>query len=142
MMRQVNELDDAADSKRVLLTMVNTYRPLHLSELASLADLSELAVHRDMVRNCGLLTIRENDDIVYFVHQPAKDCLIKNPNSDVLYKIVPNGHAEGHHTIVLQSLESMAQNLQRDIYDLRHPGIPIAEVTAPDPDPLASIRYT
>jgi len=141
MMRQVNELDDAADCKRVLLTMVNTYRPLHLSELALLADLSELAVHQDIVRNCGLLTIRENDDIVYFVHQSAKDYLIKNPNSDILSKIFSKGYAEGHHTIVSQSLESMAQNLQRDIYDLRHPGFPIVEVTAPDPDPLASIRY-
>jgi len=68
MMRYVNELDDAADYKRVLLTMVNTYRLLHLSELATLAKLLDLAVHEDIVRHCGLLTIKEDDDGVYFVH--------------------------------------------------------------------------
>ena len=76
MMRHVNELDDAADCKRMLLTIVNTYCPLHLSELATLAELSDLAVHQDIVRHCGLLTIKEDDDVVYFVHQLAKDYLI------------------------------------------------------------------
>ena len=141
MMRHVNELDDAADCKRVLLTVVNTYRPLHLSELATLAELSDLAVHQDIVRHCGLLTIKEDDDVVYFVHQSAKDYLIQDPNSDVISKIFPGGYAEGHHTIVSRSLESMTQNLRRDIYNLQHPGCSIDKVEHPDPDPLAPIRY-
>jgi hypothetical protein len=141
MMRHMNGLDDAADCKRVLLTVVNAYRPLHLSELATLSELSDLAVHQDTVRHCGLLTIKEDDDIVYFVHQSAKDYLIRDSNSDVLSKVFPDGYAEGHHTIVSRSLESMAQNLRRDIYDLQHPGCYIDEVKSPDPDPLAPIRY-
>jgi len=141
MMCHVNELDDAADCKRVLLTVVNTYRPLHLSELATLAELSDLAVHQDIVRNCGLLTIKEGDDVVYFIHQSAKDYLIQDPNSKVISKIFPGGYAKGHHTIVSRSLESMAQNLRRDIYNLQHPGCSIDKVEHPDPDPLALIRY-
>jgi hypothetical protein len=141
MMRHVNELDDAADCKRVLLTVVNMYRLLHLSELATLAELSDLAVHQDIVRHCGLLTIKEDDDVVYFVHQSAKDYLIQDPNSDVISKIFPNGYAKGHNTIVSRSLESMTQILRRDIYNLQHPGCSINKVEHPDRDPLAPIRY-
>jgi hypothetical protein len=141
MMRQVDKLDEAAECKRVLLTLVNTYRPLHLSELASLADLSELADYQDIVRHCGLLTIREEDDIVYFVHQSAKDYLVNDSNSDVVCKIFPNRYTEGHRTILSQSLDSMTRNLRRNIYELRHPGFPITEVNAPELNPLSSIRY-
>lgn len=45
MMRYVNELDDVIDCKRVLLTVVKMYCPLHLSKLATLAELLDLAVH-------------------------------------------------------------------------------------------------
>ena len=100
MMRQVDKLDEAVECKRVLLTLVNTYRPLHLSKLASLADLSKLADYQDIVRHCGLLTIREEDDIVYFVHQLAKDYLVNDLNSDVVCEIFPNGYTEGHRTIL------------------------------------------
>jgi hypothetical protein len=141
MMRHVNELDDAADYKRVLLTVVNTYRPLHLSELATLAELSDLAFHQDIVRHCGLLTIKEDDNVVYFVHQSAKDYLIQDPNSNVISKIFPSGYAEGHHTIVSRSLKSITQNLRSDIYNLLHPGCSIDKVEHPDLDPLAPIRY-
>jgi len=160
MMRHVIELDDAADCKRVLSTVVNAYRPLHLSELATLAELSDLAEHEDIVRHCGLLTINENDDVVYFVHQSAKDYLIQDPkdrlirdakdrliqdqNFAVLSKIFPDGYTQGHYAIVSRSLESMDQGLRRDIYDLRHPGCSIDEVKpfkTPESDPLGPIRY-
>ncbi|KAK3940931.1 hypothetical protein QBC46DRAFT_287372 [Diplogelasinospora grovesii] len=143
MIRQVTELDaeDSHQCKSVLLTMVNAYRPLHLSELVALADLPELAVHEMIVRRCGLLTVKDDDDIVYFVHQSAKDYLIKDPNSDVLSKIFPGGCAEGHRTIVSRSLEAMLTTLQRDIYNLQHPGFSIDEVKSPDQDPLTPLRY-
>ncbi len=111
MMCHVNELDDAANCKRVLLTVVNTYRPLHLSELATLAKLSDLAIHQDIVRHCGLLTIKEDDDVIYFVYQSAKEYLIQDLNSDIISKVFPRGYTEGYHTMVSQSLKSMTQNL-------------------------------
>jgi hypothetical protein len=143
MICQITKLDakDSQRCKRVLLTMVNAYRPLHLSELVALAELSELTVHEKIVRRCGLLTIKEDDNIVYFVHQSAKDYLIKGPSSDLLAKIFPDGYAEGHHTMVSRSLDTMSTTLQRDIYKLKHPGFSIEEIKSPDLDPLAPIRY-
>jgi len=141
MMIHVNTLDDAAECKRVLSTMVNAYRPLRLSELATLADLSELAVHEDMVKYCGLLTITEDDETVYFVHQSAKDFLIDGGKPETLSMLFPRGSREGHSTIIVQSIKSMEETMRRDIYSLEHPGFPIAEVRAPDPDPLSSIQY-
>ena len=143
MMRQIIEQKDASSkhSKLVLLTMVNTYRPLQLSELVTLVALPKLAVPYNIVRLCGLLTIREDDKTVYFVHQSAKDYLTEHAKSEILSEIFPHGRAEGHHTIVSQSLEAMRAKLRRNIYDLDYPGFPISKVQAPHPDPLASIRY-
>jgi hypothetical protein len=39
-------------------------------------------------------------------------------------------------------LEVLSSTLRRDIYSLRVPGFPIQQVTPPDPDPLASNRYS
>lgn len=36
----------------------------------------------------------------------------------------------------------MYEALQRDIWGLKAPGVLIDEATAPDPDPLATIRYS
>lgn len=143
MMRQIIERKDGYSQhcKRVLLTAVNSYRPLRLSELVTLAALPKLAVPQNIVRLCGLLTIREDDKVVYFVHQSAKDYLTDHAKPEILSEIFPDGCAEGHRTIVSRSLESMSQNLRRDIYNLQHPGFSTAEVRTPYPDPLASIRY-
>jgi hypothetical protein len=143
MMRQIIKRNDdySQHCKRVLLTVVNTYRPLWLSELVTLAALPKLAAHRNIVRLCGLLSIREDDKVVYFVHQSAKDYLIKHEKSEILSEIFPIGRAVGHSTIVSRSIEAMEKTLQRDVYRLQHPGLPVAKVTTPHPDPLAPIQY-
>ena len=141
MMLQVDKRNDAAKCKKVLLTMVNTYRPIHLSELLTLAELPRPAIPQKIIKNCGLLGITKNDNIIYFVHQSAKDYLIKHIHSDISSKIFPHGQAEGHRTIFSQSLKAMSTTLQRDVYNLQHPGISITEVKTPNPDPLFSIRY-
>jgi hypothetical protein len=143
MMRQIIKRNDdySQHCKQVLLTVVNTYRPLRLSELITLAALPKLAPHRNIVRLCGLISIREDDKVVYFVHQSAKDYLIKHEKSEILSEIFPIGRAAGHSTIVSRSIEAMKKALQRDIYRLRHLGFPITKVTTPYPDPLAPIRY-
>lgn len=123
--------------KRMLLAVINTYRPLHISELVTLAELPELAAHHDIVRSCGLLTITEDDSIVYFVHQSAKDYLTTRAEPEIF----PRGLAEGHRMIISRSLQAMSTTLRRDIYDLRDPGCLIDEVKPVDQDPLASIRY-
>jgi DNA replication protein DnaC len=128
MMRQINKLNDgySRHCKRVLLIAVNTYRPLRLSELVTLAELPELAAHHNIVRLCGLLTIGEDDNVVYFVHQSAKDYLIEHAESE----ISPRWHDEGHCMVVSRSLQAMSTTLRRDIYDLQDPGCLIEQVYA------------
>ena len=55
MMRQLIERNDAYSQygKQVLLITVNTYRPLQLPELETLAALPDLAAHHNVVRLCG-----------------------------------------------------------------------------------------
>ncbi len=143
MMQKIIQRQDAYSqySKLILLVMVNAYRPLQLSELATLAKLPKLAAHRNIVRICGLLTIKEDDQTVYFVHQSAKDYLLRSPSSALLSEIFPKGPAVGHHMILSQSLEAMATKLRKNLYNLDRPGLNIADVPARHPDPLASIRY-
>jgi hypothetical protein len=126
---------------RVLLITARAYTPLRLSELVTLAGFNKLTPHRNIVKSCGLLTLRE-DDVVYFVHQSANEHLNKDLESGLLSKASPLGHAEGHRTIVLQSLHAMEEVLERDIYGLRDPGCMVSSVKPPVSDPLAPIRYS
>ncbi|KAJ5570039.1 uncharacterized protein N7459_009469 [Penicillium hispanicum] len=133
-------LDDAEECKAVLLIMVNAYRPLHLSELVALASLSDLNAHDESVRHCGLLGL-QGDDIVYFVHQSAKDYLVQDQSSSLLSDTFPQGHGAGHRVIVFRSLE-LFTHLDRDIFALHDPGFDINHVQIPNPDPLESLRYS
>ncbi|KAH8807357.1 WD40-repeat-containing domain protein [Xylogone sp. PMI_703] len=133
MMKRAMSSNDSELCEQVLLAMANAYRPLHLSELEGLAALTEWVIPQDIVKLCGLLTIGE-DDVVYFVHQSAKDYLMKSA-------IFPDGHIKGHQLLVTQSFSTMEQILKRDIYQLNHPGFPIAEVEVPPGNPLGPIRY-
>ena len=90
----------------------------------------------EIISLCGsFLTIRE--DIVYFVHQSAKDYLL----TEVSDKIFLSGKGEIHREIFSRSLEVMSRTLRRDIYNLRMPGHPIEQVKPPDPDPLETSSY-
>jgi hypothetical protein len=47
-----------------------------------------------------------------------------------------------HHAIFARSLQAMSKTLRRDMYGLQEPGFSIEDVKQPDPDPLASSRYS
>ncbi|KZF22401.1 WD40 repeat-like protein [Xylona heveae TC161] len=138
MMRRLLNSRDATLCTQVLLITFNAYRPLHISELAMLAQLPDLAIHEEIVAACGLLTIRQ--DVVYFIHQSANDYLGKF-KAEILPEIFPSGLAQGHRVMVTRSLDALS-DLKRNIYNLDYPGCPIEEVRVPDPDPLASVRYS
>jgi hypothetical protein len=88
-----------------------------------------------IINMCGsFLTIRDN--YVYFIHQSAKDYL--NMNASTL--IFPAGHGRIHYDMFSCSLDALSQTLRRDMYNLQDPGRMVEDV--PDPDPLASIRYS
>ena len=127
--------------KKVLLVAVNSYRPLRSSEMKTLADLSKYVVLRDVIQLCGILSFREEDEVIYFVHQSAKDYLIHHAKPEIMSQIFANGCMDGHRQILSQSLKSMSNTLKRDVYDLSLPGFCAADVHPPSPDPLAKIRY-
>ncbi|KIW16736.1 hypothetical protein PV08_03925 [Exophiala spinifera] len=120
--------------KNALVASSLAHRPLTLAELKVLADLPSNVDPQRIVNKCGsFLTITEQT--VSLIHGSAKDYLVREST------IFPSGHADAHRALVRSSLESMSKYLQRDIYNLRHPGLSIGEVQCPDPDPLAPIRY-
>ena len=82
----------------------------------------------------SFLTIRDN--YVYFVHQSAKDYLTTNASA----LIFPAGHGRIHYDIFSRSLDALSKTLRRNTYNLRCLGRMVENV--PDPDPLASIRYS
>lgn len=127
--------------KEVLLIAVNSYRPLQLSEMMKLAALPKLADTQKIIQLCGLLSLREEDTVIYFVHQSVKDYLIQHAKPEITSQLFPDGNGRGCQTIMLRSLESMEQIVKRDIYKLQQPGFCITDVRPPSPDPLAPIRY-
>ncbi|KAL2135900.1 hypothetical protein VTI74DRAFT_6283 [Chaetomium olivicolor] len=126
----------------VLATAVIAFRPLFLAELGRLSGLPEqISGSTDdlkvIVSMCGsFLTVRDNQ--VYLVHQSAKDYLSERAST----LLFPRGVATAHHSQFARSLELMSDKLQRDMYSLSAPGFPIGHVRVPDPDPLATVRYS
>ncbi|EXA29674.1 hypothetical protein FOVG_18865 [Fusarium oxysporum f. sp. pisi HDV247] len=142
MIQQIQKLErrNLEICRSVLSTVTTAYRPLHLEELGRLSGLLS-NIHRtndyisEITRMCGsFLTIR--DDVVYIIHQSAKDFLSLNTY------LFPSGIRDQHHAMFSRSLEALSRTLRRDIYSLRAPGFPIDQVTPPNPDPLASTRYS
>ncbi|ROT38618.1 hypothetical protein SODALDRAFT_339955 [Sodiomyces alkalinus F11] len=142
-------LADTNVRKRHTMQMLNSFPPgldalyekmlNHTHELQglieSMEDVDEDEVE-EIIGSCGsFLTLREG--VVYFVHQSARDFLL----NIALDRIMPQGIAQCHHAIFSRSLEALQKTLQRDIYDIRDPGLSNDQITPPDPDPLASIRY-
>ncbi|KAL5083827.1 hypothetical protein Trisim1_000871 [Trichoderma cf. simile WF8] len=127
---------------QLLSTACAAYRPLSLSELGFLSDLprgisEKPGAVRRVVTMCGsFLTIR--DENVYLVHQSAKDYL----STEALQTIFPSGVEKIHHFLFSRSLQGMSQTLKRDVWDLKAPGVLIDELMAPEPDPLATTRYS
>jgi hypothetical protein len=144
MLRQVEQLQrkDAEFCRLVLSTITLAYRPLHLLEVGALSDLprqisSNLEKVVKVVNKCGsFLTVRENR--TYFIHQSAKDFLLKR----AFDRVFPSGKADVIYTMFSTSLEIMSKTLRRDIYGLREPGLPIKMVEPLVPDPLAAAQYS
>ncbi|KAI1357166.1 NACHT domain-containing protein [Xylaria arbuscula] len=143
MIKYIQQLErDSEFCRRILSTVTLAYQPLRLAELGVLSGLpNEITGStnniRDIVAMCGsFLTIQGG--YVYLIHQSAKDYLSGEASSTVF----PSGLTDVHHTIFSRSLQAMSTTLHRNIYNLRHPGLLIGEIKAPDPDPLAAIRYS
>ncbi|KAI9853698.1 MAG: hypothetical protein M1813_001837 [Trichoglossum hirsutum] len=129
--------------KQVLTAVTLAFRPLHLKELGSTANLpktfsSDPRLTSGLVELCGsFLTIR--GDTVYFVHQSAKDYFGTGKGSSQIFS--PDQTAE-HLGIARRSLILMSETLRRDICGLQMPGALISEMRGiVNLDLLAHIRY-
>lgn len=144
--RMIEAIDQSYDvklCKEILATASLACRPLALYELPIFVTLPsqqprDYQIIRHIVNLCGsFLTIRE--DIILFIHQSAKDFLLKN------HSLFPSGISPGHQRILHASLKIMRRTLRQDIYDLRHPAsdhpVLIEDFSPPIPDPLAPVRY-
>src|SRR6266480_3335610 len=142
MIKKICESEDSELCRRILASIATVYEPITLTELTSLVEIlqessDDVESLQEIISLCGsFLTIRE--DIIYFVHQSAKDYLI----TKAFAIIFPSGREETHYEIFSGSLHVMSRTLRRDIYDLRAPGYLIEQVKPPDPDPLAALRYS
>jgi hypothetical protein len=142
MIQEVCDSEDVDLCKQILSLVTVARRPITLKELVSLVDMPEdisdnLESLYQVVSLCGsFLTLRENT--VYFVHQSAKDFLLKKAYGTIF----PSGSQEVDRIIFSKSLEVMSRTLQRDMYGLSALGFSIHEVQRPDPDPLAAANYS
>lgn len=140
MMAQVCNSIDADLCIQVLEMISLTYQPISLTELASFVQIPAnddgLEELKNIVATCGSFLVLK-DDVVYFVHQSAKDFLLNNASKQVFTDGIPCKH----HDMFSRSIQILSQTLRRDMYSLRHPAAQKKEASAYDPDPLAGLRY-
>ncbi|KAK4233816.1 hypothetical protein C8A03DRAFT_38447 [Achaetomium macrosporum] len=137
MMTRIEEgqLIEPQDCKTVLVVTSLAFRPLSISELSILVDLP-LDMVETAIEMCGsFLTIAKGT--VNLIHQSAKDYLEKNYK----FRLQPAGPAQGHSEIVKHAINAMSSMLRRNMYNLDL-GFKPENMTPPDPDPLAPIRYS
>jgi hypothetical protein len=138
----MEDKDNIMLCRQVLAIAATVYRSITLPELASFVEMpslvgNNLKAQETIIGLCGsFLTLR--DRTVYFVHQSAKDFLLKKASC----KIYPFNIKCLHYNIFSQSLQILSRTLHRNMYSLRHPGVLIGEVEQPTPDPLAQARYS
>ncbi|KAA8635993.1 hypothetical protein SMACR_09911 [Sordaria macrospora] len=154
MRENMSRSEDSDLYKRILAVAAIVRRPVNLQELTTLVAVpdvicGDLESLEEIIGLCGsFLTLREQT--IYFVHQSAKDFLLGNASdkagnqaSQEAFKwIFPAGKEDVNYTIFLRSLDAMSKILRRNIHGLRAPGFPSDKVQVPDPDPLATVRYS
>ncbi|KAF2683802.1 hypothetical protein K458DRAFT_389727 [Lentithecium fluviatile CBS 122367] len=143
--RMLDQIRDSRNSKlcRGILGVVSAvYRPVTLDELASFVDMpdgvsGDSEALSEIIALCGsFLTLRERT--ISFVHQSAKDFLLMQARHDIF----PSGIENVHRVIFSRSLQVMSKTLRRDMYSLCTLGYPAEQIMPPDPDPLATSRYS
>jgi Cdc6-like AAA superfamily ATPase len=126
---------DCEYCKNVLVAATLAFRPLTLSELRVLAQLPE-TVPATIVRKCGSFLVVQ-DETVYLIHQSAKDYFQENYES----RLRPTGMSQGHEDLAMRSIQAMSSDLRQNMYNLDY-GFKPNNIGPPNPDPLASIRYS
>ncbi|KAL6800494.1 hypothetical protein J3E68DRAFT_448759 [Trichoderma sp. SZMC 28012] len=133
-------------SRKILAITAVAHRPLTKEELILLVNNG----HRediippfeydweDILGHCGsFLTMRSGT--IYFVHQSAKDFLVKEGSR----RLFPYGMEYVHREIFMMSIALMRKHLRKDMYNLVDPAFSIDDISqhALSNDPLIPIRY-
>ncbi|KXJ90423.1 vegetative incompatibility protein HET-E-1 [Microdochium bolleyi] len=142
MLEDIDKSEDANICMQVLALVTTAFRPISIAECATLLDnchelSDDVESVQEIVASCGSFLTNRNG-ILYFVHQSAKDFLATH-RAGALF---PAGQPAVHGHILVQSLDAMQRVLHRDMYRLESPGCSIADAKTPEPDPLASVRYS
>lgn len=118
----MEDRDNVDYCRRILCAATLAYRPLHLNEFVFAAELpDEFSDHlmdiHELVALCGsFLTVRDN--VVYLVHQSAKDYLCRTEGS----QIFSHGLLYEHKRLARRSAALMSGTLKTDVCGLEHPG--------------------
>ncbi|KAL6910474.1 quinon protein alcohol dehydrogenase-like superfamily [Trichoderma evansii] len=138
MMARIEKVEELEPQhcKNVLVCAALAFRPISVSELAALSDSPSREFTETAIELCSsFLVVRE--EIVHLIHQSAKEYLDKN------FKrwLEPSGIAQGHVNIGKQSVKAMSMVLKQNMYGLDY-DTESKDIVTPQPDPLASIRYS
>lgn len=132
MLGEVEGMDDEEireHCRAILRASTIARRPLKLQELRFVSalpdeDFDDLEMLRKVVQLCGsFLTLR--DDVVYFVHQSAKDYFDTGLGERIFTR---GGQALEHERLSCRCLDLMACALKQDVCNLRLPGTPALEI--------------
>ncbi|KAL2887360.1 Vegetative incompatibility protein HET-E-1 [Ceratocystis lukuohia] len=140
MLEHISKLQDEKLYKDIIANTLVVYRPITLEELHVLVEpLKDMDTGevREIIASCGsFLTLHNNT--ISFVHQSARDFFLGKASN----KILPSGIAHQHQMVFERSLDLLCDTLKRDIYNLQAPGTLVDDISPPNPDPLAAIRYS
>ncbi|KAF6825135.1 vegetative incompatibility protein HET-E-1 [Colletotrichum musicola] len=141
-------LDQVTSSKvnvdlfsQILAITLTVFRPVELSELKHLLgplgdNIKNARLLEKAVMQCGsFLTVRDN--VVYFVHQSAKEYLTERASDT----IIPRGNAYEHSLLCSNSLEAISTLLRRDIHNLKVSGALASELQGPIAE-LVPLQYS
>lgn len=133
-------------SRKILAIATVSYRPLSNEELIPLINndrheeimLPSECDWEDLLGRCGSFLTMKNSTI-YFVHQSAKDFLVKEGSQ----RLFPNGIEYVHREIFKVSILLMRNVLRKDMHNLIDPAFSIDNLSQHNlgDDPLIPIRY-
>lgn len=128
----MGDIANSEHGKNVLLAAYLAYRPLSVSEIATVAGLEPTISHEKiMAEGSGLLAIR--NEVVDMAHSSVKDYLKQAFSRDEV--------DQGHTEISRRSMDAISK-LDQNIYGQKLALRPKdTSSLAPDSDPLAPIRY-
>jgi len=141
MIKLICSSDNVHLCKQILIFMTNIYCSITLNELTSFIKLlndtsDDLKLWTEIIKLCdSFLTIW--DDIIYFVHQSAKNFLLKKTSNEIFFSELK----KMHYAIFSRSLEVMSITLWCNIYSLDTSEFSINNVTSSNSDSLITVCY-